>query len=426
MKGTIHVDDVGWSIVLLCMLTPVSLFFTLNGLALRSFSRLKLQDTFRSAGRENVMDDFLEHAEELTLTCGFFRIILNTGIIFILFFLLQRKHYILTFIVTILFVETCTLLIPHAWAKHAGEYILPRTYRLLKLCMTIIKPILIVFFLHDRFVKRLSGVPETNPEQAQEERQEEILNLVEQGRIEGIVDKEELEMIENVLELDETVAEEIMTPRTDLIAIGVNDDLQTILETICDKGHSRIPIYEENIDNIIGLIYAKDLLTEIGKDAKAFKLRDKIREAFFVPESKPLRDLLHEFQDQKLHIAIVLDEYGGTAGIVTIEDILEELVGEITDEYEKTPSESYKKIDDLTFDVDARMYIDDVNEELEIELPEEEDYDTIGGFVFSHLGYIPKVGEHFEYSDLTITITAAGPRVVKKVRIKKTPQETKE
>ncbi len=419
-------DDVGWSIVLLCVLTPVSLFFTLNGLALRSFSRLKLQDAFRAAGRENMMDDFLEHAERLTLTCGFFRIILNTVIIFVLFILLQGKHYILTFIVTIVFIELCTLLIPHAWAKHAGEYILPRTYPALKICMTIVKPILIAFALHDRFVKRLAGVPETNPEQAQEERQEEILNLVEQGRIEGIVDKEELEMIESVLELDETVAEEIMTPRTDLIAIEANDDLPTILETICDKGHSRIPVYEENIDNIIGLIYAKDLLTEIGKDPATFKLKDKIREAYFVPESKPLRDLLHEFQDQKLHIAIVLDEYGGTAGIVTIEDILEELVGEITDEYEKTPSESYKKIDENTFDVDARMYIDDVNYELDIKLPEEEDYDTIGGFVFSHLGYIPKVGEHFEYGGLTITITVAGPRVVNELRIKKKPPETKE
>ena len=176
----------------------------------------------------------------------------------------------------------------------------------------------------------------------------------------------------------------------------------------------------------MGLIYAKDLLTEIGKDPKAFNLKDKMRQAYFVPESKLLRDLLHEFQNQKLHIAIVLDEYGGTAGIVTIEDILEELVGEITDEYEKTPAQSYKKIDDTTFDVDARMYIDDVNEELDIQLPEEEDYDTIGGFVFSHLGYIPKVGESFEHENVTISVTAAGPRVIKKLRIKKKPPETKE
>ena len=241
-----------------------------------------------------------------------------------------------------------------------------------------------------------------------------------------IKDEEEVEMIENVLELGETAAEEIMTPRTDLVAIDVNDGLEKVLDTIRDKGHSRIPVYEETIDHITGLIYAKDLLTEIGNDPKDFKLKDKIRPAYFVPESKLLRDLLHEFQDQKLHIAVVLDEYGGTAGIVTIEDILEELVGEITDEYEKTPGESYKKIDDLTFEVDARMYIDDVNEELEIELPEEEDYDTIGGFVFSHLGYIPKVGENFEHGNVTISVTAAGPRVVKKLRIKKKPQETQQ
>jgi CBS domain containing-hemolysin-like protein len=149
-----------------------------------------------------------------------------------------------------------------------------------------------------------------------------------------------------------------------------------------------------------------------------------MRDAYFVPETKPLRDLLHEFQNQKLHIAVVLDEYGGTAGIVTIEDILEELVGEITDEYEKTPAESYKKIDDSTYDVGARMYIDEVNEELDIELPEDEDYDTVGGFVFSHLGYIPKVGDKFDYGNLNFAVTAAGPRAIKKLRIKKIATET--
>jgi CBS domain containing-hemolysin-like protein len=272
-------------------------------------------------------------------------------------------------------------------------------------------------------VRRLAGVQEADPEQAQDQRQEEILNFVEQGRIEGVVDEEEMDMIESVLSLDETTAEEIMTPRTDLIAIDAGDDLGTILETIRDKGHSRIPVYEENVDNIIGLVYAKDLLTEIGRDPANFNLREKMRPAYFVPETKTLRDLLHEFQNQKLHIAVVLDEYGGTAGIVTIEDILEEVVGEITDEYEETPEESYRKIDENTYEVGARMYIDEVNDELDIELPDDEDYDTIGGFVFSHLGYIPKVGEKFDYANLNIAVTAAGPRAVKKLRIKKIPTE---
>lgn len=415
-------DDVGWSIVLLCILTPVSLFFGLNTLALRSFSRLKLQDSFRKAGKESRIDEFLANAEMLTITCGLMRVITNTAIIFLLVFLLQRHHLVLTFILAVCIIELFTLIIPHAWAKYTGEEILPKTYPFLKFVLFVVKPLLVFFQLHDKFVGRLAGVQDADPEQAQDQRQEEILSLVEQGRIEGVVDEEEMEMIENVLELDETTAEEIMTPRTDLIAINIKDDLHIILETIRDKGHSRIPVYEETVDNIIGLIYAKDLLTEIGKDLTTFDLKNKIREAYFVPESKPLRDLLHEFQDQKLHIAVVLDEYGGTAGIVTIEDILEELVGEITDEFEKTPTEPFKQIDDLTFEVDARMYIDEANDKLDIKLPEDEDYDTIGGFVFSHLGYIPKVGESFDYENLTVKVAAAGPRVVKKLKITKNPE----
>ncbi|MDH4202382.1 MAG: hemolysin family protein [Phycisphaerae bacterium] len=416
-------DEVGSSILLLCILTLTSLFFTLNGQSLRLFSRVKLQEAFKKAGREDRIEMLIANAEELALTCGSLRVFCNAAIVFILAMLVTEGRYVIAFIAGLLILEVFTLIIPHAWAKHAGEYILPRTYALLRVVMFLFRPLLAVFDLHDRFVRRLAGVQETNPEQAQEERQEEILNFVEQGRIEGVVDEEEMEMIESVLELDETTAEEIMTPRTDLIAIEANDNLTAILETIRDKGHSRIPVYEENVDNIIGLIYAKDLLTEIGKDPAGFKLKEKMRDVYFVPETKPLRDLLHEFQNQKLHIAVVLDEYGGTAGIVTIEDILEEVVGEITDEFEEAPAESYKKIDENTYEVGARMYIDEVNEELDVDLPDDEDYDTIGGFVFSYLGYIPKVGEKFDYANLNIAVTAAGPRAVKKLRIKKIATE---
>lgn len=416
-------DEVGSSILLLCILTLMSLFFTLNGQSLRSFSRVKLQEAFKKAGREDRMETLIANAEKLSLTCSSLRVFCNAGIIFILAFLLADQHYAIALIAGFLILEFFTLIIPHAWAKHAGEYILPRTYTLLRVVMFLFRPLLAVFDLHDRFVRRLAGVQNADPEQAQEERQEEILNFVEQGRIEGVVDEEEMDMIESVLSLDETTAEEIMTPRTDLIAIDAKDNLSTILETIRDKGHSRIPVYEENVDNIIGLIYAKDLLTEIGQDPAGFNLKEKMRDVYFVPETKPLRDLLHEFQNQKLHIAVVLDEYGGTAGIVTIEDILEEVVGEITDEYEDAPEESYKKIDENTYEVGARMYIDEVNDELDIELPDDEDYDTIGGFVFSHLGYIPKVGEKFDYANLNIAVTGAGPRAVKKLRIKIHPVE---
>jgi len=413
------VDEVGWLVLLICLFTGLSLFFSLNNLALRTFSRLKLQEAFKTANKETLVDNFVENVEKLILTCSLFTLLANITILLVLFALLATKSYILVFIIALLIFAIFTLTIPHAWAKHTGEKILSRTHRLLELFAYIAAPALFLFRIHDGLVRRLAGVTQVPPDQAQEEKQEEILSVVERGKMEGVVDAEEMEMIENVLELSDTTAEEIMTPRTDVIAVKADDDLQTILKTISEAGHSRIPVYEKNIDNIIGLIYAKDLLDQVGKTDGDFNLRDKMRKAYFVPETKPLRALLHEFQNQKLHIAVVLDEYGGTAGIVTIEDILEELVGEIVDEYEDMPPATIKKLSETTIEADARMYIDDLNEEFELALPEDEDYDTLGGFVFSHLGYIPKTNETFDYEDVKFTITAAEPRRIKRVRIQK-------
>jgi len=413
------VNEVGWSILSICVLTAGSLFFSLNNLALRTFSRIRLQEAFKAGDKEDLLDDFIDNAEKFILVCSFFRILANVGIILLLGKLLLAKSWVLVFIIALFIFEVFCLAIPHSWTKYTGEKILSRSHKLLVLFAYIAKPALCLFGLHDRLVRRLAGVTDATPDQEQEEKQEEILSLVEQGRMEGVVDEKEMEMIENVLELGETTAEEIMTPRTDIIAVNVNDDLQAIIETIINAGHSRIPVYEENIDTIVGLIYAKDLLSEIGKSPGDFNIREKMRKPYFIPETKPLNDLLHEFQNQKLHIAVLLDEYGGTTGIVTIEDILEELVGEIVDEYEETPPESIKKIDETTIEVDARTYIDDLNNEFELALPENEDYDTVGGFVFSHLGYVPKTGEIFEYENVKFTIAAAEARKIKRIRIQK-------
>ena len=418
-------DEVGWLMLLICLLTGASLFFSLNNLALRTFSRIKLQEAFKAANKAAIIEGFIENVEKLILTSSLFRLIANIGILLALFALLAAKSYILTFVVALLIFAVFTLAVPHSWAKHSGEKILPRTYKLLEAFAYVATPVLFVFRIHDGLVRRLAGVTEATPEAAQDQKQEEILSVVEQGRIEGVVDAEEMEMIENVLELSDTTAEEIMTPRTDVVAVKVDDDLQTILETIIQAGHSRIPVYEKNIDNIVGLIYAKDLLDQVGKTDGDFNLRDRLRKVYFVPETKPLRVLLHEFQNQKLHLAVVLDEYGGTAGIVTIEDILEELVGEIVDEYEETPPEAIKKLSETTIEADARTYIDDLNDRFELNLPEDEDYDTLGGFVFSHLGFIPKTGETFDYEDVKFTITAAEARRIRRVRIQKRPPKEK-
>ena len=417
--------SLGWTVLLICLLAGGTLFFSVNTIALRIFSRVKLQEAFKAANKktnsEELTDRLAANAEKLILTCSLYHLILNICILLLLvriFAMLRQaaptiSDYILTLIIAMGIFSVFSLAIPHAWAKHAGEQTLSRTHKLLMLFAIAASPVLCILKLHDGLVRRLAGAAETTPE----EKQEEFLTGLEQRRMEGVVDREEQQMIENVLELSNSSADEIMTPRTDIVAVEVNSDLQTILETITTAGHTRVPVYKDNIDNIVGLIYAKDLLAEIGKNPEDFELRSKMRDAYFVPETKPLRVLLHEFQNQKLHIAVVLDEYGGTAGIVTLEDILEELVGEITDEYEETPPEPIKKIDHNTIEVDARTYVDDLNDQFELNLPEDEDYDTIGGFVFTRLGYIPKTGESFDYENLKFTIASAEARRIKRIRI---------
>jgi CBS domain containing-hemolysin-like protein len=428
------VSEDGWAVLLMCLLAGGALFFSVNAVALRTFSLVKLQEAFQAANNKsdsrNLAERLAENAEQLILTCSLFRLTFNMFILLLLVFVFIDtgesggdgkfpSGYLSTFIIAAVIFSIFSLAIPHAWAKYAGEKILSRTHKPLMLFAVTASPVLYIFKLYDGIVRRLAGIAETTPEELQEEKQEEFLTGLEHQRTEGVLDEEEQEMIENVLELSSSTADEIMTPRTDIVAVEVNSDLQKVLETIAVAGHTRVPVYKENIDNLIGLVYAKDLLTQIGKDPAEFKLRDKIRDAYFVPETKPLRVLLHEFQNRKLHIAVVLDEYGGTAGIVTLEDILEELVGEITDEYEETPPEPIKKIDRNTIEVDARTSIDDVNDEFELNLPEDEDYETIGGFVFSRLGYIPKTNENFDYENLKFTIASAEARRIRRIKIQK-------
>ena len=420
---------IGWALLGICLFVGATSFFSVNANALRVFSRLRLLEAFKTANgeeRPELVDKVVENADRLILACSFYRLVFNIGSLLLMVALMAALHkeltvaaYAVAFVISLAIFSVFSLAIPYAWAKYAGEKLISRTYWILMAFAVLAAPVLHVLQLYDGFVRRLAGVPAATPETQQDQMQEEFLEDLEQRRIEGAVDEEEQEMIENVLEFSERTAGEIMTPRTDLIAVEVSDDLATVLDAIREAGHSRIPVYEETIDNIVGLIYAKDLLAEIGRPKEQFSLRARMREAYFVPETKPLRALLHEFQNQKLHIAVVLDEYGGTAGIVTLEDIIEELVGDIADEYDEAQQESVRKIDENTIEVDARTYVEDLNDEYELDLPEDEDYDTVGGFVFSRLGYVPKAGEDFDYENLKFTIASAEPRRVKRVRIQK-------
>ena len=420
-------SPLGWIFCLVFIFTMGAMFFAVITISLRMFSHVKLLEAFKSIGKEKTAGQLIDNYEKLILVSSFYRMFFSVcswGTVLVGIEIrepgnLTVEEYIFAFIFNVLIFMVFVIAIPDAWAKYSSENILSRTYNILRLFAFIAWPVTYLSGLSDLLIRRLAGVVENTPEEEHEEKQEEFLSGLERRKNEGVMDEEEQEMIENVLELSETTADEIMTPRTDITAVEVNSDLDTLVDIVIKAGHSRVPVYKQNIDNIVGVVYAKDMLTEIGKDKAQFSLKDKLRDAYFVPETKLLRVLLHEFQNQKLHMAVVLDEYGGTAGIVTLEDILEELVGEITDEYENVPAKKIKKINEETIEVDARVYIDDLNDEFDVELPEEEDYDTVGGFVFSHLGYIPKALETFEYENLKFTISSAEARKIKRIRIEK-------
>jgi putative hemolysin len=236
------------------------------------------------------------------------------------------------------------------------------------------------------------------------------------GQSEGGLTEEETERIEGILDLDTVLADEVMRPRPDIVAVPVDMPLMEALDTVLQHGHSRIPVYEDNIDKIVGVLYDKDLLKYLRDNQVEVSLRDIAREAIFVPESKRASDLLREFQRQKVHMAIVLDEYGGTAGLVTIEDILEEIVGEIQDEYD-TEAPLFEMVSDSEWLVDAGVRLEEVNEEMDLHLSGENGVDTLGGFVFERLGEVPEIGDVVQANGVKLEVVDIEGRRIKKVRI---------
>ncbi|MBX3063063.1 MAG: hemolysin family protein [Anaerolineae bacterium] len=252
--------------------------------------------------------------------------------------------------------------------------------------------------------------------------EEEIKTLVDAGSEEGVIEDEEKEMIYSIFQFGDKVAREIMVPRIDITALPADATTRIAIDMTLKAGHSRIPIYEETIDKVIGLIYAKDLLRAIGGGQSQDKMvREIMRPAYFVPESKRAGDLLEELQQRKIHMAIVIDEYGGTAGLVTIEDLLEEIVGDIQDEYDPEEEADFERISDDEYVFDAGINLNEVNEMMDVELPTDES-DTLGGFVLSTLGKVPLAGETFKQDNLEIKVESITGRRIRKVRVTRLPE----
>ena len=252
-----------------------------------------------------------------------------------------------------------------------------------------------------------------------QELEAEIQGLVDQGEAQGILTQREGDMIEAVLELDDSTASQVMVPRTDTAMAPSSATISQLIDIIVESGHSRIPIYKDNPDNIVGLIYAKDLLAYWGSQDGQLELSQIMRPAFYVPPAMPLDQLLTAFRRKKAHLAVVVDEYGGTAGVVSMEDVLEEIVGEIEDEYDQEES-LFQEEADGSLVVDGRMEVDDLADIMEVELPEslpEGNYETVGGFITTLLGRVPQPREEVCYGPVRMLVREADERKVTKVQV---------
>ena len=254
--------------------------------------------------------------------------------------------------------------------------------------------------------------------------EEDLITLIEVGKDDGVIEEEEKKMIRNIFEFGDTLVKEVMIPRVDMACIPSDTKLNSILKLIKKVGHSRIPVYEETIDNIIGILYAKDLLGIYERwyiSKEKFDLKQIIRKTYFVPENKKIDDLLNIFQKDKIQIAIAIDEYGGTAGLITMEDVVEEVVGEIIDEYDKE-IKLFEITEGNTVIADGNIDIEKINEILNIDIPEN-GFETLGGFIFDLLGKVPRRGEKIKYHNLQIVIEKVVKNRIRRVRIIKELQQ---
>lgn len=312
-------------------------------------------------------------------------------------------------------------LLPKRIAMHNPESISFRVVGILLFFKAIMRPIVALLSASTNGMLRLFGInPKDTPQAVTEE---EIRMLVDVGEEKGVIEESQKEMINNIFEFDDIVAADVMTHRTDVVAIDINDSFTTVLKTAIEEGYSRIPVYDDDLDDIKGVLYVKDLLKFVGQDLPKRGVSKLMRKAYFVPESKKCGELFSEMTEKRIQLAIVSDEYGGFAGIVTIEDLLESIVGNMQDEYDDE-EEEFEKLNDTTYTIDGVTDIEEVEEELGIKLPQGE-YDTVAGMIMSILGRIPEENETptVEVAGCEFTVESINERRIERVKIVKLPVE---
>ncbi len=381
-------------VILLLVLVGLSAFFSASETALTAFNRSKLKEiSDESKTKGEMLKFWLKKPNELLTALLIGNNIVNIlgssiATMVAINFLGNNSKAIgiataTMTIILLIFGEITPKVIAKAYSTKISGAVIEFVFFLSK----ILLPISILLMSISKVIVKIFGTDLNNIGLIITE--EEIKSVVSVGEEEGVIEEEEKKMIHSIFEFTDTTVKEIMIPRTTVYAVEASKTLNEVWEEMIGNGYSRIPVYEEKIDNIIGVLYLKDIFNVIRERQLDKAVKYLIREAYFVPETKPLFEMLEEFKKNQIHMAIVLDEYGGTSGIITIEDLIEEIVGDINDEFDGEHDEEIRKVADNKYIIDAMLSIDRINEEIGLNIPVSEDYDSLGGYIYSALGRVP-------------------------------------
>jgi len=422
------VDDAQlWAeVIIFLILLFLSAFFSGSEAAFFSLSRADLENLRKKSGERGTFFKLLEHPKRLLITILTGNTIVNIAAASLSAVMVRelcvRTHFpqgvglILQIAVVSFLILLFGEITPKYIALKNASEISQRVSAPIRAFQLVVMPVVALFSSITNLVSTVLGIATKRLFISEDE----IKTLVEVGQEHGDLEAEEKEMITSIFEFGETAIHEVMVPRIDMVAVEEGTPIEEVVSLIREQGHSRIPVYRERIDNIIGILYAKDLLAHMGRHEDE-SLAALVRDALFVPESKKIDEMLREFQREKVHMAIVVDEYGGTAGLVTMEDILEEIVGEIQDEYD-TELPLWQKSPDGTIEVEAKISLDELNEIMgEEAFPTSEDYETLGGLIFQSTGNVPEPGVTLEYGNYILVVKDVSNRRVGRVRISRVP-----
>lgn len=402
----------------------ISSFLTLVEFSLLRLKKTRIKEIIEHKTNEDWLQTWLKRAEMFWLTSLVIGTTarLTAGITLYALILFNLHHspwyaILLSIALTSIAVVILTEIIPRAIGRAFGDKFAHRLLTPMQIFSWVVFPLTFPFMVLIKTAGRYISIKESLNPVADFEN--DILEILEAGEKAEELEEDEKELISSVVEFTETIVREVMVPRVDIVAVDISCKLDEIHRKIMQTNHTRIPVYDGNIDNIVGVFYAKDLLKYVnlgGLENRA--VADEMHEPIFVPETKNINDLLQEFQQKKINVAIVVDEFGGTAGLVTIKDLLEEIVGEMKDEDDREKP-GYSAMPDGAYIIDAKMPISEIAHQLDIMIPESPDYDTIGGYIYTVIGRIPHKDEVFQQDDVIIKILEVDDRRIYKVVLRK-------